>query len=206
MAGGGVEDTAMLAMRTARGALVSFHETFNAPFNRTSVEVHGTAGSLFAVDCMTQAPKGTVELRDKDGARQLPLPTRTSTPAACAASSTRRAAATPSLHRPRRGALARRGAGRARVRPHRPPRHRPGGLVTRIAHLESGFYKVPLPVVLTDSTHGEMRAFELVTVRLRDDQGARASATPSPSAATGPRSTPRWSATSPTSWRARTPT
>jgi 1,5-anhydro-D-fructose reductase (1,5-anhydro-D-mannitol-forming) len=73
MAGGGVEDTAMLAMRTARGALVSFHETFNAPFNRTSVEVHGTAGSLFAVDCMTQAPKGTVELRDQDGARQLPL-------------------------------------------------------------------------------------------------------------------------------------
>ena len=44
--------------------------------------------------------------------------------------------------------------------------------MTRIASLESGFYKVPLPVVLTDSTHGEMRAFELVTVRLRDDQGA----------------------------------
>ena len=34
------------------------------------------------------------------------------------------------------------------------------------------FYRVPLPETLTDSTHGEMRAFELNTVRVRDADGA----------------------------------
>jgi L-alanine-DL-glutamate epimerase-like enolase superfamily enzyme len=42
----------------------------------------------------------------------------------------------------------------------------------RIASIEPGFYRIPLPVVLTDSTHGEMRAFELNTVRVRDSDGA----------------------------------
>jgi L-alanine-DL-glutamate epimerase-like enolase superfamily enzyme len=41
-----------------------------------------------------------------------------------------------------------------------------------IANIENGFYRVPLEVVLTDSTHGEMRAFELNTVRVRDADGA----------------------------------
>jgi L-alanine-DL-glutamate epimerase-like enolase superfamily enzyme len=31
---------------------------------------------------------------------------------------------------------------------------------------------IPLPVALSDSTHGTIRGFELVTVRLRDDDGA----------------------------------
>lgn len=42
----------------------------------------------------------------------------------------------------------------------------------RIAAIEPGFYRIPLPEVLTDSTHGEMRAFELNTVRIRDAGGA----------------------------------
>jgi L-alanine-DL-glutamate epimerase-like enolase superfamily enzyme len=33
-------------------------------------------------------------------------------------------------------------------------------------------FRIPLPVVLSDSTHGEMRAFELNTVRLTDAEGA----------------------------------
>ena len=41
-----------------------------------------------------------------------------------------------------------------------------------IRSLETGFYRVPLPTVLTDSTHGEMRDFELNTVRVRDADGA----------------------------------
>jgi L-alanine-DL-glutamate epimerase-like enolase superfamily enzyme len=41
-----------------------------------------------------------------------------------------------------------------------------------IASVEPGFYRVPLPVVLTDSTHGAMHAFELNTVRVRDADGA----------------------------------
>ncbi len=44
--------------------------------------------------------------------------------------------------------------------------------MSNIAALRTDFYHVPLPVVLTDSTHGEMKYFELVTVRLRDTDGA----------------------------------
>jgi L-alanine-DL-glutamate epimerase-like enolase superfamily enzyme len=44
--------------------------------------------------------------------------------------------------------------------------------VSRIETVTSGFYRVPLPTVLTDSMHGEMRAFELITVRVRDADGA----------------------------------
>lgn len=40
-----------------------------------------------------------------------------------------------------------------------------------IASVDTGFYRIPLPRVLTDSTHGAMRAFELVTVRVRDREG-----------------------------------
>jgi L-alanine-DL-glutamate epimerase-like enolase superfamily enzyme len=45
--------------------------------------------------------------------------------------------------------------------------------MSRIAHIEPGFYRIPLPTILTDSTHGEMRAFELNTVRVRDADGAQ---------------------------------
>ena len=44
--------------------------------------------------------------------------------------------------------------------------------MARLTSIEPGFYRIPLPVVLTDSTHGEMKAFELNTVRLRDADGA----------------------------------
>ncbi|HEU6443062.1 MAG TPA: mandelate racemase/muconate lactonizing enzyme family protein [Microvirga sp.] len=42
----------------------------------------------------------------------------------------------------------------------------------RITSIEPGFYRIPLPTILTDSMHGEMRAFELNTVRIRDAEGA----------------------------------
>jgi L-alanine-DL-glutamate epimerase-like enolase superfamily enzyme len=42
----------------------------------------------------------------------------------------------------------------------------------KLVSIEPGFYRIPLPEVLTDSTHGEMTAFELNTVRLRDQDGA----------------------------------
>ena len=44
--------------------------------------------------------------------------------------------------------------------------------MAKLTSIEPGFYRIPLPVVLTDSTHGEMRAFELNTVRVRDADGA----------------------------------
>ena len=44
--------------------------------------------------------------------------------------------------------------------------------MAKLAAIESGFYRIPLSTVLTDSTHGQMRAFELNTVRLKDSDGA----------------------------------
>ena len=41
-----------------------------------------------------------------------------------------------------------------------------------IAGIETGLYRIELPVPLSDSTHGTMTHFELVTVRLRDSDGA----------------------------------
>lgn len=40
-----------------------------------------------------------------------------------------------------------------------------------IREIESAHYRIPLPVVLSDSTHGEIKNFELVTTRLRDGDG-----------------------------------
>jgi L-alanine-DL-glutamate epimerase-like enolase superfamily enzyme len=41
-----------------------------------------------------------------------------------------------------------------------------------IERINSAYYRVKLPHVLTDSTHGEMAYFELVTVRITDSDGA----------------------------------
>src|SRR3954465_9028557 len=41
-----------------------------------------------------------------------------------------------------------------------------------IKTVETGLYRIPLTVTLSDSTHGEIAAFELVTCRLRDVDGA----------------------------------
>src|SRR5689334_3705621 len=42
----------------------------------------------------------------------------------------------------------------------------------KIAALETGLYRIELPVALSDSTHGTITHFELITVRLRDSDGA----------------------------------
>jgi L-alanine-DL-glutamate epimerase-like enolase superfamily enzyme len=44
--------------------------------------------------------------------------------------------------------------------------------MAKLTSIEPGFFRIPLPEVLTDSMHGEMRAFELNTLRLRDADGA----------------------------------
>ena len=42
----------------------------------------------------------------------------------------------------------------------------------RIESVDYGLFFIPLPKVLTDSTHGEMRNFSLVTAQVRDSDGA----------------------------------
>ena len=41
-----------------------------------------------------------------------------------------------------------------------------------IKTIDNELYRIPLTVTLSDSTHGEIKAFELVTCRLRDSDGA----------------------------------
>ncbi len=45
-------------------------------------------------------------------------------------------------------------------------------MTATIEKLETGFYLIPLETVLTDSMHGEMRGFEIVTARITDSDGA----------------------------------
>jgi L-alanine-DL-glutamate epimerase-like enolase superfamily enzyme len=42
----------------------------------------------------------------------------------------------------------------------------------RIAALQSNCYRIPLPATLSDSTHGDIAGFELITARIRDADGA----------------------------------
>ena len=41
-----------------------------------------------------------------------------------------------------------------------------------ITSLQADFYRIPLPVILSDSMHGDMTHFELITARVRDSDGA----------------------------------
>src|SRR3978361_2551586 len=41
-----------------------------------------------------------------------------------------------------------------------------------IKTIDTGLYRIPLTVSLSDSTHGKIDAFELVTCRVRDSDGA----------------------------------
>src|SRR5258705_3901016 len=42
----------------------------------------------------------------------------------------------------------------------------------RLSEIRADPYPIPLPVALSDSTHGLIEGFELVTVRVRDEDGA----------------------------------
>ncbi|MGA2042457.1 MAG: Gfo/Idh/MocA family oxidoreductase [Roseiarcus sp.] len=70
---GGIEDGVLGVARFQSGLLAHFFDAFTCRYTRTAFEVHGSDGSLFGLDCMTQRPIGTVTLRDATGDRALPL-------------------------------------------------------------------------------------------------------------------------------------
>jgi 1,5-anhydro-D-fructose reductase (1,5-anhydro-D-mannitol-forming) len=72
MASGQIEDGAMTAIRFDSGVLAQTHDAFTVPFARTGIEVHGSAGSIFARDVMTQRPIGEVILRTPRGEEVVP--------------------------------------------------------------------------------------------------------------------------------------
>ena len=61
--GQGVEDAVMGVMRTGQGRLVQFHDSFTSRHSFTGFEVHGTEGSIYGRNVMTQQPVGSVVLR-----------------------------------------------------------------------------------------------------------------------------------------------
>jgi 1,5-anhydro-D-fructose reductase (1,5-anhydro-D-mannitol-forming) len=65
--GKGVEDSAMSVWAMPSGAMVMSHESFTHPFAGSGLEVHGTEGSIFAEDVMTQNPVGSIELVTASG-------------------------------------------------------------------------------------------------------------------------------------------
>jgi 1,5-anhydro-D-fructose reductase (1,5-anhydro-D-mannitol-forming) len=64
-----LEDAVMGVMQFQRGTLVQHHDAFTVPHARTGLEVHGTEGSLYAEDVMTQDPIGRLYLR-RNGTRE----------------------------------------------------------------------------------------------------------------------------------------
>jgi 1,5-anhydro-D-fructose reductase (1,5-anhydro-D-mannitol-forming) len=69
----GIEDGVMGVARFKSGLLAHFHDAFTSRYAKTAFEVHGSEGSLFGADCMTQRPIGAVTLRNADGEALLPL-------------------------------------------------------------------------------------------------------------------------------------
>ncbi|MCK7611051.1 Gfo/Idh/MocA family protein [Roseibium sediminicola] len=71
--GQGVEDSVMSVWSMPSGAMVESHESFTHPFAGTGIEFHGTKGSLFARNVMTQEPTGEIVLVDADGEHAIPF-------------------------------------------------------------------------------------------------------------------------------------
>ena len=73
MGEGEIEDGVIGVARFKSGLLAHFHDAFTSRYAKTAFEVHGSEGSLFGADCMTQRPIGTVTLRNGEGKVLLPL-------------------------------------------------------------------------------------------------------------------------------------
>jgi 1,5-anhydro-D-fructose reductase (1,5-anhydro-D-mannitol-forming) len=73
MSQAGLEDAVMGVMRFRNGVIAQFHDAFTTPHASTGFEVHGTDGSLYGRDVMTQRPVGTVSLRREGREVQVPL-------------------------------------------------------------------------------------------------------------------------------------
>lgn len=71
--GKGVEDSVMSLWQMPSGALVQTHEGFTIRHAGTSFEVHGTEGSIFARNVMTQRPVGQITLVGQDTETFVPF-------------------------------------------------------------------------------------------------------------------------------------
>lgn len=70
---GPVENGVMAILRFENGVLAQLHDAFNVKYAGTGIEIHGTQGSLFGRDVMTQRAVGEVSLRTEAGERLIPI-------------------------------------------------------------------------------------------------------------------------------------
>ena len=61
--GQGIEDSVMSVWQMPSGCQVQAHESFTHAHAGTGIELHGTEGSIFAKNVMTQNPGGEILLR-----------------------------------------------------------------------------------------------------------------------------------------------
>ncbi|MBG6164145.1 MAG: Gfo/Idh/MocA family oxidoreductase [Roseibium album] len=73
--GEGVEDSVMSVWSMPSGAMIQTHESFTHAFAGTGIEFHGTEGSIFARNVMTQEPVGEIRLVDTNGETQISFET-----------------------------------------------------------------------------------------------------------------------------------
>jgi 1,5-anhydro-D-fructose reductase (1,5-anhydro-D-mannitol-forming) len=72
----GLADGVMAIVRFKNGVLAQLHDAFTVPYAPTGLEIHGTEGSLFAKDVMTQRPVGEITLRSAEGTRDIEVEPR----------------------------------------------------------------------------------------------------------------------------------
>ena len=58
-------------IRFKNGLLAQFHDAFTIRHASTGLQVHGTDGSLFAEDVMTQEPKGRLFIRKEETQKEI---------------------------------------------------------------------------------------------------------------------------------------
>jgi 1,5-anhydro-D-fructose reductase (1,5-anhydro-D-mannitol-forming) len=73
LAQGALEDAVMGVIRFRNGLLAQFHDAFTISHTQTGLEVHGTEGSLFGEDVMTQEPLGRLFLRKGEKREEIDL-------------------------------------------------------------------------------------------------------------------------------------
>jgi len=70
--GQGVEDSVMSVWTMPSGIMVQSHESFTHPHAGSGLEIHGSKGSIFARNVMTQLPTGTITLVNAQGETDVP--------------------------------------------------------------------------------------------------------------------------------------
>jgi 1,5-anhydro-D-fructose reductase (1,5-anhydro-D-mannitol-forming) len=71
-----IEDLSSCTFRFANDVIASTCESYLFPFSRTSLEIHGTKGSLVAMDVMRQDPLGDITLSNSKGRHDIAVEDR----------------------------------------------------------------------------------------------------------------------------------